>query len=157
MMERTSLVILNVYMQSKQAAKELKLGKRPWTRTNAFKRLMSSNQENPNGSIEVIKNELKMKKRTLAFLVHLILFYINIHWRSSHAKKLEKLLFPAAGLGTRFIYQATKADGQRKLPIVENQHPTHCRRAIDVRDLKEIYQNLWLAEGNERLIEDHFD
>jgi len=69
------------------------------------------------------------------------------------AKKVTKAVFPAAGLGTRFL-PATKASPKEMLPIVDKPQIEY---AVDEALACGITEYVIITGKNKRAIEDHFD
>ncbi|MEF9426130.1 MAG: hypothetical protein L0956_02775, partial [Candidatus Mariimomonas ferrooxydans] len=67
--------------------------------------------------------------------------------------KIKKAVFPAAGLGTRFL-PATKASAKEMLPIVDK--PT-IQYAVEEAERCGIKEFLIITGKIKRAIEDHFD
>jgi len=71
----------------------------------------------------------------------------------STATKVRKAVFPAAGLGTRFL-PATKASPKEMLPIVDKPQIEY---AVDEALACGITEYIIITGKNKRAIEDHFD
>jgi len=69
------------------------------------------------------------------------------------AKKVSKAVFPAAGLGTRFL-PATKASPKEMLPIVDKPMFQYAVEEAESCNLKEF---IVITGKSKRAIEDHFD
>jgi UTP--glucose-1-phosphate uridylyltransferase len=69
------------------------------------------------------------------------------------AKKVNKAVFPAAGLGTRFL-PATKASPKEMLPIVDKPMFQYAVEEAESCNLKEF---IVITGKSKRAIEDHFD
>ena len=67
--------------------------------------------------------------------------------------KVNKAVFPVAGLGTRFL-PATKASPKEMLPIVDKPLIQH---AVEEAVAAGIRQMIFVTGRNKRAIEDHFD
>lgn len=68
-------------------------------------------------------------------------------------KKIQKAVFPAAGLGTRFL-PATKASSKEMLPIVDKPMIQYAVEEAERCGIKEF---LIITGKTKRAIEDHFD
>lgn len=68
-------------------------------------------------------------------------------------KKVRKAVFPAAGLGTRFL-PATKASPKEMLPIVDKPMIQYAVEEAEACDIKEF---IVITGKSKRAIEDHFD
>jgi UTP--glucose-1-phosphate uridylyltransferase len=68
-------------------------------------------------------------------------------------KKVKKAVFPAAGLGTRFL-PATKASPKEMLPIVDKPMIQYAVEEAEQCDIKEF---IVITGKSKRAIEDHFD
>ncbi len=69
------------------------------------------------------------------------------------AKKVRKAVFPAAGLGTRFL-PATKASPKEMLPIVDKPMIQYAVEEAESCNIKEF---IMITGKSKRAIEDHFD
>jgi UTP--glucose-1-phosphate uridylyltransferase len=69
------------------------------------------------------------------------------------AKKVKKAVFPAAGLGTRFL-PATKASPKEMLPIVDKPMIQYAVEEAESCNIKEF---IMITGKSKRAIEDHFD
>jgi len=69
------------------------------------------------------------------------------------AKKVTKAVFPAAGLGTRFL-PATKASPKEMLPIVDKPMIQY---GVEEAELCDIEEFIVITGKYKRAIEDHFD
>ncbi len=69
------------------------------------------------------------------------------------AKKVRKAVFPAAGLGTRFL-PATKASPKEMLPIVDKPMIQYAVEEAEMCGIKEF---IVITGKSKRAIEDHFD
>src|SRR3984893_7645254 len=67
--------------------------------------------------------------------------------------KITKAVFPAAGLGTRFL-PATKANPKEMLPIVDKPLIQY---AVEEAIKAGITQLIFVTSSSKRAIEDHFD
>jgi UTP--glucose-1-phosphate uridylyltransferase len=67
--------------------------------------------------------------------------------------KVRKAVFPAAGLGTRFL-PATKAQPKEMLPLVDKPIIQYVVEEAVASGLEEI---ILVTGRNKRAIEDHFD
>src|ERR1700730_13550773 len=67
--------------------------------------------------------------------------------------KITKAVFPAAGLGTRFL-PATKANPKEMLPIVDKPLIQY---AVEEAIAAGITQLIFVTSTSKRAIEDHFD
>ena len=67
--------------------------------------------------------------------------------------KVRKAVFPAAGLGTRFL-PATKAQPKEMLPLVDKPTIQYVVEEAVASGLEEI---ILVTGRNKRAIEDHFD
>ncbi len=67
--------------------------------------------------------------------------------------KVRKAVFPAAGLGTRFL-PATKASPKEMLPIVDKPMIQYAVEEAEACDIKEF---IMITGKSKRAIEDHFD
>jgi UTP--glucose-1-phosphate uridylyltransferase len=72
---------------------------------------------------------------------------------SGDARRLRKAVFPAAGLGTRFL-PATKAQPKEMLPLVDKPTIQYVVEEAVASGLEEI---ILVTGRNKRAIEDHFD
>lgn len=72
---------------------------------------------------------------------------------SGNTKSIRKAIFPAAGLGTRFL-PATKAAPKEMLPIVDKPMIQYGIEEVISCNIKEI---VIITGKNKRSIEDHFD
>jgi UTP--glucose-1-phosphate uridylyltransferase len=72
---------------------------------------------------------------------------------SKNTKHIRKAIFPAAGLGTRFL-PATKASPKEMLPIVDKPMIQYGIEEVISCNIKEI---IIITGKNKRSIEDHFD
>ncbi|GBD96864.1 MAG TPA: UTP--glucose-1-phosphate uridylyltransferase GalU [Nitrospirae bacterium] len=68
-------------------------------------------------------------------------------------KKVRKAVFPAAGLGTRFL-PATKASPKEMLPIVDKPMIQYAVEEAEACNIKEF---IMITGKSKRAIEDHFD
>lgn len=68
-------------------------------------------------------------------------------------KKIRKAVFPAAGLGTRFL-PATKASPKEMLPIVDKPMIQY---AVEEAEACNIHEYIMITGKSKRAIEDHFD
>ena len=68
-------------------------------------------------------------------------------------KKVRKAVFPAAGLGTRFL-PATKASPKEMLPIVDKPMIQY---AVEEAEACNILEYIMITGKSKRAIEDHFD
>lgn len=68
-------------------------------------------------------------------------------------KKVRKAVFPAAGLGTRFL-PATKASPKEMLPIVDKPMIQY---AVEEAEACNIREYIMITGKSKRAIEDHFD
>jgi UTP--glucose-1-phosphate uridylyltransferase len=68
-------------------------------------------------------------------------------------KKVRKAVFPAAGLGTRFL-PATKASPKEMLPIVDKPMIQYAVEEAETHGIKEF---IMITGKSKRAIEDHFD
>lgn len=68
-------------------------------------------------------------------------------------KKVRKAVFPAAGLGTRFL-PATKASPKEMLPIVDKPMIQY---AVEEAEACNIHEYIMITGKSKRAIEDHFD
>src|SRR6266496_3021391 len=68
-------------------------------------------------------------------------------------KKIRKAVFPAAGLGTRFL-PATKAQPKEMLPLVDKPIIQY---VVEEAVQSGIEQIIIVTAGGKRAIEDHFD
>jgi UTP--glucose-1-phosphate uridylyltransferase len=68
-------------------------------------------------------------------------------------KKVRKAVFPAAGLGTRFL-PATKASPKEMLPIVDKPMIQYAVEEAEMHGIKEF---IMITGKSKRAIEDHFD
>jgi UTP--glucose-1-phosphate uridylyltransferase len=68
-------------------------------------------------------------------------------------KKIRKAVFPAAGLGTRFL-PATKASPKEMMPIVDKPMIQYAVEEAEKYGIKEM---LIITSKSKRAIEDHFD
>jgi UTP--glucose-1-phosphate uridylyltransferase len=68
-------------------------------------------------------------------------------------KKVTKAVFPAAGLGTRFL-PATKASPKEMLPIVDKPMIQY---AVEEAEACNIHEFIVITGKSKRAIEDHFD
>ncbi|HDZ62422.1 MAG TPA: UTP--glucose-1-phosphate uridylyltransferase, partial [Nitrospirae bacterium] len=68
-------------------------------------------------------------------------------------RKIRKAVFPAAGLGTRFL-PATKASSKEMLPIVDKPMIQY---AVEEAEKFGITEYLIITGKTKRAIEDHFD
>lgn len=68
-------------------------------------------------------------------------------------KKVRKAVFPAAGLGTRFL-PATKASPKEMLPIVDKPMIQY---AVEEAEACNIHEFIMITGKSKRAIEDHFD
>ena len=68
-------------------------------------------------------------------------------------KKVRKAVFPAAGLGTRFL-PATKASPKEMLPIVDKPMIQY---AVEEAEACNIHEFIVITGKSKRAIEDHFD
>ncbi len=68
-------------------------------------------------------------------------------------KKVKKAVFPAAGLGTRFL-PATKASPKEMLPIVDKPMIQY---AVEEAEACKIEEFIMITGKSKRAIEDHFD
>jgi UTP--glucose-1-phosphate uridylyltransferase len=68
-------------------------------------------------------------------------------------KKVRKAVFPAAGLGTRFL-PATKASPKEMLPIVDKPMIQY---AVEEAEACNIHEYIVITGKSKRAIEDHFD
>ena len=68
-------------------------------------------------------------------------------------KKIQKAVFPAAGLGTRFL-PATKASSKEMLPIVDKPMIQY---AVEEAAACNINEFIVITGKSKRAIEDHFD
>ena len=69
------------------------------------------------------------------------------------AKTVKKAVFPAAGLGTRFL-PATKASPKEMLPIVDKPLIQYAVEEAERCNIKEF---IMITGKSKRAIEDHFD
>ncbi len=69
------------------------------------------------------------------------------------ANKVKKAVFPAAGLGTRFL-PATKASPKEMLPIVDKPMIQYAVEEAEACNIKEF---IMITGKSKRAIEDHFD
>ncbi len=69
------------------------------------------------------------------------------------AKRVRKAVFPAAGLGTRFL-PATKASPKEMLPIVDKPMIQYAVEEAEMYGIKEF---IMITGKSKRAIEDHFD
>ena len=67
--------------------------------------------------------------------------------------KLEKAVFPVAGMGTRFL-PATKANPKEMLPIVDKPLIQY---AVEEAVKAGITELIFVTSSSKRAIEDHFD
>src|ERR1700730_4842624 len=67
--------------------------------------------------------------------------------------KITKAVFPAAGLGTRFL-PATKANPKEMLPIVDKPLIQY---AVEEAIAAGITELIFVTSSSKRAIEDHFD
>ncbi|MBL7032434.1 MAG: UTP--glucose-1-phosphate uridylyltransferase GalU [Nitrospira sp.] len=68
-------------------------------------------------------------------------------------RKVRKAVFPAAGLGTRFL-PATKASPKEMLPIVDKPMIQY---AVEEAEACNIHEFIMITGKSKRAIEDHFD
>ncbi len=68
-------------------------------------------------------------------------------------KKVRKAVFPAAGLGTRFL-PATKVSPKEMLPIVDKPMIQYAVEEAEKHNIREL---IIITGKNKRAIEDHFD
>src|SRR3981081_1797356 len=66
---------------------------------------------------------------------------------------VRKAIFPAAGLGTRFL-PVTKAQPKEMLPLVDKPTLQYCREAATASGIDEV---IMVTGGGKRAIVDHFD
>ena len=78
---------------------------------------------------------------------------LNVSEEKPMTKHVKKAVFPAAGLGTRFL-PATKASPKEMLPIVDKPMIQYAVEEAEVCGIKEF---IMITGKSKRAIEDHFD
>ncbi|MEN8106957.1 MAG: UTP--glucose-1-phosphate uridylyltransferase GalU [Pseudomonadota bacterium] len=68
-------------------------------------------------------------------------------------KKIRKVVFPVAGLGTRFL-PATKANPKEMLPVVDKPLIQYAAEEAVMAGIEEL---IFVTSSSKRAIEDHFD